>query len=113
MWLGNDLIEGSAGQDTLLGGKGADPLHGSFGLDLLTGVGRSYMFEFGSLAQAGDTISDLRAGSGGDILSSRICWAKSAMAERMRSPMVSWRSSNLAQARSSRSMQTASAPAAR
>jgi Ca2+-binding RTX toxin-like protein len=56
---GADLIQGGAGDDQLTGGPGADRMRGGAGSDA---------FDYGSLADAGDTILDFAAGVGGDRL---------------------------------------------
>ncbi|MFO0997375.1 MAG: S8 family serine peptidase [Alphaproteobacteria bacterium] len=50
---GNDTLMGGAGNDTLVGGPGADKLTGGAGKDV---------FEFDSLKDSGDTITDFSAG---------------------------------------------------
>jgi Ca2+-binding RTX toxin-like protein len=57
--FGNDLIQGGAGNDELNGGPGADRMRGGGGSDL---------FDYESLADAGDTILDFETGTGGDSL---------------------------------------------
>jgi hypothetical protein len=57
--FGADLIRGGAGDDQLTGGPGADRMRGGRGSDL---------FDYDSLADAGDTILDFATGMGGDRL---------------------------------------------
>jgi serralysin len=57
--FGADLIQGGVGDDQLSGGPGADRMRGGDGSDL---------FDYDSLADAGDTILDFETGAGGDSL---------------------------------------------
>jgi Ca2+-binding RTX toxin-like protein len=59
---GDDKLSGRAGTDTLSGGDGNDWLDGGAWKDVLTGGNGADSFYFGHLAQAGDTITDFRAG---------------------------------------------------
>jgi len=63
----NRLV-GGAGNDTLGGGKGSDVLVGGPGADLLSGGAGKDTFDFNALADGGDTITDFKTGSKGDIL---------------------------------------------
>jgi Ca2+-binding RTX toxin-like protein len=56
---GADKISGGAGNDYIFGGLGADTLKGGLGSD---------RFAYIDIAEAGDTISDFTAGSGGDVI---------------------------------------------
>jgi len=56
---GNDVLSGGAGNDYLMGGVGKDTLTGGAGVD---------KFAFHSVGEAGDTITDFKAGVGGDII---------------------------------------------
>jgi Ca2+-binding RTX toxin-like protein len=65
---GADKLLGGLGGDTIKGGAGADYIWGGLGADLLTGgVGRD-RFAYHSISEAGDTITDFKAGVGGDVL---------------------------------------------
>ncbi|GAB3384993.1 polysaccharide lyase family 7 protein [Azotobacter armeniacus] len=64
---GNDKIYGNAGDDKLYGTAGNDVLQGGPGKDLLEGGSGTDKFAFASLEDAGDTITDFRAGDLIDI----------------------------------------------
>ncbi|WP_407067293.1 calcium-binding protein [Methylobacterium sp. Leaf111] len=73
----NDTMTGTASADRLLGGRGTDLLKGNegtdylwggAGTDTLTGGSGQDRFAFHQVSEAGDIITDFRAGSGGDIL---------------------------------------------
>jgi hypothetical protein len=68
---GNDVLAGGGGNDTLLGGTGNDTLAGEVGADKLTGGTGRDTFDYGHLAEAGDTVTDFALGSGGDVLDLR------------------------------------------
>jgi len=65
---GNNILEGNAGGDTISGGTGVDNIWGGEGVDTLTGGGGRDRFEYHSLADAGDTITDFQAGRYGDVI---------------------------------------------
>lgn len=63
--VGVDLyksIAGTAGRDTLVGSAGDDRIEGGAGADLLTGGGGRNVYVYGSLRDAGDTITDFAPG---------------------------------------------------
>lgn len=64
----NNILEGNAGNDTITGGTGVDSLWGGEGVDTLSGGGGRDRFEYHSLADAGDTITDFQAGRYGDVV---------------------------------------------
>lgn len=59
---GNDLLNGGDGKDRLDGGNGQDRLNGREGLDHLTGGRGADWFQFGSLEDSADRITDFEAG---------------------------------------------------
>jgi VCBS repeat-containing protein len=59
---------GSSGNDLLLGSPSADHLTGGFGSDLLIGLDGSDTFDYNSLGEGVDTISDFTPGLDGDLL---------------------------------------------
>ena len=67
---GGDAADGGANNDTITGGSGADTLTGGTGADTLTGglAGDTYVIGTGHVI-AGDSIVELAAGTGNDILS--------------------------------------------
>ncbi|RVU17186.1 calcium-binding protein [Methylobacterium oryzihabitans] len=65
---GNDRLLGGAGTDTLLGAGGNDYLWGGAGRDALTGGAGRDRFAFHQVSEAGDTITDFKAGAKGDVL---------------------------------------------
>jgi len=65
---GNNILEGNAGGDTISGGTGVDNIWGGEGVDTLTGGGGRDRFEYHSLADAGDTITDFQSGRYGDVI---------------------------------------------
>lgn len=64
----NNILEGNAGNDTVTGGTGVDSLWGGEGVDTLSGGGGRDRFEYHSLADAGDTITDFQSGRYGDVI---------------------------------------------
>jgi Ca2+-binding RTX toxin-like protein len=65
---GDDTLAGGFGTDLLQGGAGDDQLNGGPGADRMRGGGGSDLFDYDSLADAGDTILDFDTGAGGDSL---------------------------------------------
>ena len=70
---GNDIIFGQEGDDTILDGSGADIVIGGSGADIisLSADGESDRLLYGSLNEAGDSVSGFNAGApgaGGDIV---------------------------------------------
>jgi Ca2+-binding RTX toxin-like protein len=59
---------GGPGSDVLLGSQNADHLTGGVGGDLLIGLSGSDVFDYNSLGEGLDTITDFAAGENGDIL---------------------------------------------
>ncbi len=68
---GNDSLSGGIGDDILIGAAGNDYLNGDHGVDKLTGGTGRDTFDFDSIAQAHDTITDFTLGGGGDVLDLR------------------------------------------
>lgn len=64
----NDMLLGGKGNDTIGGGAGQDYIWGGVGADVLTGGEGRDRFAFHSLGEAGDIITDFRAGPGGDVI---------------------------------------------
>jgi Ca2+-binding RTX toxin-like protein len=64
--LDNDLLSGGNGTDYLYGGNGVDTLYGLSGSDFLIGGAGSDKFAYGSMTDAGDTITDFDPLVGGD-----------------------------------------------
>jgi Ca2+-binding RTX toxin-like protein len=64
----NDMLLGGKGNDAINGGAGQDYIWGGVGADVLTGGEGRDRFAFHSLAEAGDIITDFRAGPGGDVI---------------------------------------------
>lgn len=65
MLIGLDLVKrltGGSGRDTLVGTAGDDVIEGGPGADTLTGGGGSNQFVYGSMLDAGDTITDFKPG---------------------------------------------------
>jgi Ca2+-binding RTX toxin-like protein len=65
---GNDVLYGGTGNDFLYGGIGNDTLYGDIGTDFLIGGAGSDMFQYFSMTDAGDIITDFNAEIGGDQL---------------------------------------------
>ena len=65
---GNDILVGGSGDDVISGGTGVDNIWGGEGVDTLTGGGGRDRFEYHSLADAGDTITDFQSGRYGDVI---------------------------------------------
>ena len=67
---GNDWLDGGAGKDVLAGGAGNDTLTGGAGNDTLTGGAGNDYFDFNSLSDGHDTITDFSPGSKtkGDVI---------------------------------------------
>ena len=59
---GNNILRGLAGNDTLNGGAGLDTLEGGAGNDVLIGGASADEFNFSSLADGGDVITDFATG---------------------------------------------------
>jgi Ca2+-binding RTX toxin-like protein len=55
---GNDTLYGGSGNDTIVGGGDNDLIIGGYGADTLTGSGGSNTYQYLSLSDAGDTITD-------------------------------------------------------
>lgn len=68
---GADSIIGSAGAEVIDGGAGADTIEGNGGADVLTGGPGSDRFVYSAPDADSDTITDLEAFSGGDVLDLR------------------------------------------
>ena len=66
--IGNDTLDGGQADDTLIGGIGNDFLHGGEGIDKLTGGTGRDTFDYNTLLEAGDTITDFKLGASGDVL---------------------------------------------
>jgi len=64
----SDAIAGGDGNDTLSGHGGNDLIEGGAGSDALSGGSGSNTFHYTSIADAGDTISEFKTGSGHDVL---------------------------------------------
>jgi VCBS repeat-containing protein len=64
---GNDILIGAGGDDTLDGGAGDDILQGGAGSDMLAGGDGSDLFDYNTLADAGDAITDFSKADG-DVL---------------------------------------------
>jgi len=64
----NDMLLGGKGNDAINGGAGQDYIWGGVGTDVLTGGEGRDRFAFHSLGEAGDIITDFRAGPGGDVI---------------------------------------------
>lgn len=60
---GNDTLDGGNGIDNLQGQAGSDKLHGGIGADVLTGGLDSDVFDFSSIADGGDKITDFAHGA--------------------------------------------------
>jgi Ca2+-binding RTX toxin-like protein len=65
---GDDTLAGGFGADLIQGGAGDDELNGGPGVDRMRGGAGSDLFDYDSLADAGDTILDFETGAGGDSL---------------------------------------------
>jgi large repetitive protein len=65
---GNDQLIGGAGNDSLSGGSGNDLLNGGTGNDVLAGGSGADTFQFNSVADGHDTITDFQVGTGGDTI---------------------------------------------
>ncbi|MPY69176.1 MAG: hypothetical protein GEU92_03715 [Alphaproteobacteria bacterium] len=74
---GNDWMRGEADDDTLYGDAGRDKMFGEGGNDVLIGGGGEDAlsggdgqdtFVYNAISEAGDTIVDFTAGSGGDVI---------------------------------------------
>jgi Ca2+-binding RTX toxin-like protein len=63
---GDDFLSGKQGNDYLYGGNGNDSLNGGNGSDFLIGGAGSDKFEYSSMTDAGDTITDFNPLAGGD-----------------------------------------------
>ena len=55
-------VTGTAGRDTIVGTAGDDVIEGGPGADTLTGNGGNNQFVYGSMADAGDVITDFVPG---------------------------------------------------
>src|SRR6185295_2779023 len=64
----SDAIAGGDGNDTLSGHGGNDLIEGGAGSDALSGGSGSNTFHYTNIADAGDTISKFKTGSGHDVL---------------------------------------------
>jgi hypothetical protein len=65
---GDDTLLGGFGRDVMFGGPGDDDLTGGPGADQMRGGPGSDVFDYQSLADAGDTILDFDTGPAGDRL---------------------------------------------
>jgi Ca2+-binding RTX toxin-like protein len=65
---GDDQLYGGIGNDYLYGGNDNDQLYGDIGTDFLIGGAGSDKFQYFSIDEAGDIITDFNAGAGGDSL---------------------------------------------
>jgi len=65
---GDDRLSGGAGNDNLVGGEGNDLLVGGAGDDTLTGNGGRDTFDYDSLGDARDSITDFNTSASGDFL---------------------------------------------
>lgn len=65
---GNDILLGGSGDDVISGKAGVDNIWGGGGSDTLTGGGGRDRFEFRSIAEVGDTITDFQDGRYGDVI---------------------------------------------
>ncbi len=65
---GNETLIGGSGNDTIKGGGGKDIIDGGVGADVLTGGGATDRFDFNAFTDKGDTITDFKVGSTGDVL---------------------------------------------
>ncbi len=67
-----DMLTGGSGVNTLIGGAGSDTIEGGLSHDILTGGAgaNTFVFTHAEAASAGnsDTITDFKAGAGGDVL---------------------------------------------
>ena len=61
---GNNVLSGLGGADSLVGGTGADTLAGGVGIDTLNGGAGNDRFDFNTVAEGGDIISDFGAAAG-------------------------------------------------
>ena len=64
----DQVITGNGGVDVLSGGFGNDTLTGYVGYDILTGGPGSDRFDYNSVVDGTDTITDFTLGAGGDVL---------------------------------------------
>ena len=64
----NDILLGGPGDDVISGKTGVDNIWGGGGSDTLTGGGGRDRFEFRSIAEVGDTITDFQDGRYGDVI---------------------------------------------
>ena len=64
----DQVITGNGGVDILSGGFGNDTLTGYVGYDILTGGAGSDRFDYNSINDGTDTITDFTSGAGGDVL---------------------------------------------
>jgi Ca2+-binding RTX toxin-like protein len=65
---GRDFMVGGSGADTFSAGANDDVLTGNGGADHLTGGAGSDRFDYNSVGDAGDVITDFTPGEGGDVL---------------------------------------------
>ncbi|CAH0356452.1 calcium-binding protein [Sphingobium sp. CECT 9361] len=63
-----DRLLGGLGVDTIRGGNGNDYIWGGAGADLLTGGAGQDRFAFHALSEAGDILTDFKAGTSGDVI---------------------------------------------
>lgn len=65
---GHDRLIGGLGIDTIVGGAGNDYIWGGVGADILTGGAGADRFAYQNVGEAGDTITDFKAGTNGDVI---------------------------------------------
>jgi Ca2+-binding RTX toxin-like protein len=77
---GDDFLDGGIGNDFLYGGNGNDTLYGNIGGDFLIGGAGTDIFQYQSMNEAGDIITDFNPLTGGDRLDLSLLFASIGVA---------------------------------